>query len=140
MKDRGTAPLQVVFDHTAEIFASDSHGNFSFPLTHRGRHFLETATYDELRLVASIWHPSDKNAIDLDRAYVELRASFDPEEQHWAKISEIEPVVPPYNSGDTFDGWIVLPVLSAVTAYTLVGYGFAARTRLQVRCNGYFVA
>ena len=140
MKDKTTPPLQITFERTAEIFATDAQGGFSFPLEHRGKHFLDTGSYDELRMIASIWHPSEKHNIDLDRAYVELRAAFDPEEQHWIKISEIEPVVPPYNSGDTFDGWIVLPVLAAVTAFTLVGHGFEPRTRLQIRCSSYLIA
>ncbi len=141
MRPRGTAgPQQYVFDATPEIFATDSQGCFSFALQQGRRRFLDTASYDELRLVTSIWHPSDQKSIDLDRAYVELRASFDPEEDHWTKIAEIEPVVPPYNSGDSFDGWIVLPVLAQSTAYCLVGNGFEPRSRLQVRANAYFVA
>ena len=36
-----------------------------------------------------------RRSIDLDRAYVELRGSFDPDEDHWTQLAEIEPVVPP---------------------------------------------
>jgi hypothetical protein len=49
-------------------------------------------------------------------------------------------VVAPYGSGDTFDGWIVLPVLGGRSAFALVGSGFEPRTRLQVRASAYFVA
>jgi len=49
-------------------------------------------------------------------------------------------VVAPYGSGETFDGWIVLPVLAAKSAFALVGSGFEPRTRLQVRASAYFVA
>ena len=77
--------------------------------------------------------------IDLDRTYVELRASLDPEEEHWTKLAEIEPVVPAYNSGERFDGWIVLPILSSVSAFSIAGSGFQPRTRLQLRASAYFV-
>ncbi len=129
----------LVFDPTPEIFASDNHGGFSFPLRHRGKSHIDTATFDEMRLVISLWHPSEKQTIDLDRAYVELRASLDPEDDHWTKLAEIEPVVPPYNSGESFDGWIVLPVLSASTGFLLFGSGFEARARLQLRASAYLV-
>ena len=133
------ASLQVAFDPTPEIFASDNQGTFSFPLHHRGKTHLDTGVYDELRVVVSIWHPSEKQSIELDRAYVELRASFDPEDDHWTKLAEIEPVVPPYNSGESFDGWIVLPVLASVTAFKLIGSGFEARARLQLRASAFLV-
>jgi hypothetical protein len=48
-------------------------------------------------------------------------------------------VVPPYNSGESFDGWIVLPILGASTALRLVGAGFEPRARLQLRASAYFV-
>ena len=134
------SPLQVNFDATPEIFATDNQGGFSFPLQRSEQHFLDTSSFDESRFVVSIWHPSGHHNIDLDRAYVELRASFDPEEDHWTKISEIEPVVPPYNPGDSFDGWIVLPILGATSAYTLAGGGFSPRSRLQIRASAYLVA
>jgi hypothetical protein len=133
-------PSQVVFDPAPEIFATDNNGSFSFPLLASGKSHLPTAPYDEVRFVISLWHPSDKKIIDLDRAYLELRASFDPEEEHWTKLAEIEPVVPPYNSGGSFDGWIVLPILATSTAFSLFGSGFEPRSRLQLRANAYFVA
>jgi len=135
-----TPPRQVLFDPTPEIFATDTAGSFSYPLQVASKSFLATGTYDEVRFVFSIWHPSGQRTIDLDRAYVELRARFDPEEDHWTKIAEIEPVVPPYAGGESFDGWIVLPILGSSTAFALVGSGFEARARLQVRASAYFVA
>jgi hypothetical protein len=140
MSSSTTPPRQVVFDPTPEIYATDTQGSFSFPLSIAGKAFLGTSSYDEVRFVFSIWHPSGQRTIDLDRAYVELRASFDPDEEHWTKIAEIEPVVPPYAGGDSFDGWIVLPVLGSSSAFTLVGSGFEARARLQIRASAYFVA
>lgn len=135
-----TPPHHVAFDPTPEIFATDNNGSFSFLLLAKNRPHIDTALYDEVRFVISLWHPSEQKLIDLDRAYVELRASFDPDEDHWTKLAEVEPVVPPYNSGESFDGWIVLPVLAAVTAFTLHGSGFEPRTRLQLRASAYFVA
>lgn len=132
-------PLQVHFDTTTEIFATDAGGTFFFPLVVRGASHLETEPYDEVRFVFSLWHPSGQRSIDLDRAYVELRATFDPEEEHWTKIAEIEPVVPPYG-GDSFDGWIVLPILGSVTAFAVYGTGFEPRARLQIRASAFFVA
>lgn len=134
------APLQVIFDPTPEIFATDNNGSFHYPLLHGSHRFLETGPYDEVRFVVSVWHPSEQKTIDLDRAYVEIRATFNPDEDHWTKIAEVEPVVPPYNSGDSFDGWIVLPVLASASAFALVGSGFAPRSRLQVRASAYFVS
>ncbi|HEX5761088.1 MAG TPA: hypothetical protein VF121_18015 [Thermoanaerobaculia bacterium] len=134
-----TPPRQVVFDATPEIFATDTAGAFSFPLVVAGKSYLPTSAYDEVRFVFSVWHPSGQRTIDLDRAYVELRASFDPDDEHWTKIAEIEPVVPPYAGGESFDGWIVLPILGAVSAFNLVGSGFESRARLQVRASAYFV-
>jgi hypothetical protein len=135
-----TPPHQVVFDPTPEIYATDSGGSFTYPLLVAGQSFLSTGIYDEVRFVFSIWHPSGQRTIDLDRAYVELRACFDPDEEHWTKIAEIEPVVPPYAGGDSFDGWIVLPILGSTSAFTLVGSGFESRARLQIRASAYFVA
>lgn len=129
----------VVFDPPPEIFASDNQGCFSYPLKHRDRDHLDTSDFDELRFVLSLWHPSEKQTIELDRAYVELRARFDPNDDHWTRLAEIEPVVPPSNAGQSFDGWIVLPVLSATTALRLHGTGFEARARLQLRASAYLV-
>jgi len=135
-----TPPRHVQFDPTPEIFATDQAGSFSYPLLVEGNTFLATHRYDEVRFVFSIWHPSGQRTIDLDRAYVELRSSFDPEEEHWTKIAEIEPVVPPYAGGESFDGWIVLPVLGASSSFAVVGSGFEPRARLQIRASAYFVA
>ena len=137
---REQQPRQIRFDPTAEIFATDSGGNFSFPLLADGSKTVETIDFDEARFVFSIWSPSSNVTLDLDRAYVELRGSFDPEEEHWIKLAEIEPVVPPYGAGDSFDGWIVLPVLAERSAFCLFGSGFDARSRLQIRASAYFVA
>lgn len=134
----GPETLRVSFDPTPEIFATDAGGAFSFPLEVEGERFLDTGAYDECRLVFSVWHPSERRSIDLDRAYVELRASFEPEEDRWIRIAEIEPVVPPYGS-DAFDGWIVLPVLASATAFALFGAGFESRSRVQIRGSAYFV-
>jgi hypothetical protein len=123
---RDTPPRQILFDPTPEIFATDSSGSFVFPLVCNSEALLETAAFDEVRFVFSIWAPSASSTIDLDRAYAELRGSFDPEEEHWVKLAEIEPVVPPYGAGDSFDGWI--------------GSGFEARSRIQIRASAFFVA
>lgn len=133
-------PHHVIFDATPEIFATDTSGSFVFPLAVAGKAFLATSAYDEVRFVVSLWHPSGQRSIDLDRAYVEIRASFNPEEDHWTKIAEIEPVVPPYSGSDSFDGWIVLPVLASVSAFSIAGSGFEPRARLQIRASAYFVA
>ncbi len=134
------APRHVIFDPTPEIFATDSAGRFSFPLVRAGEELLETGGYDEARFVVSVWHPSERRGIDLDRAYDELDGLLDPASNHWVKLAEIEPVVPPYNSDGTFDGWIVLPVLAAKSAFVLAGSGFEPRARLQVRAAAYLVA
>ena len=136
---RDPLPRQIIFDPTPEIFATDSSGSFSYPLQRRGDGQVETASYDEVRFVFSLWNPSSSSIIDLDRAYAELRGSFDPDEEHWVKLAEIEPVVPPYGAGDSFDGWIVLPVLAERCCFCLVGSGFDARSRLQIRASAYFV-
>lgn len=135
-----TPPKQVIFDPTPEIFATDSAGSFNFPLLVDGEPYVETRPFDETRFVFSLWHPSGQRTIDLDRAYVELRASFDPKAEHWTKIAEVEPVVPPYSGGDSFDGWLVLPVLGAVSAFLVVGSGFEPRSRVQIRTSLYLVA
>lgn len=137
---RDIPPQHILFDPTAEIFATDTSGSFSYPLMRGDQAAIDTAAYDEMRFVFSLWYPSSKNVIDLDRAYTELRGSFNPDEDHWVKLAEIEPVVPPYGAGDSFDGWIVLPVLAAQSTFKLVGSGFEARTRLQVRASAYLVA
>jgi hypothetical protein len=134
------APLDLVFDATPEIFATDNNGAFLFPLLVDGKAPITTRPYDEARFVFSVWHPSGQKTIDLDKAYIELRGTFDPEEEHWARIAEIEPVVPPYAGGDSFDGWIVLPVMASQSAFTLAGAGFEPRARLQIRASAYFVA
>ncbi|MEM1248123.1 MAG: hypothetical protein AAGA81_07325 [Acidobacteriota bacterium] len=133
-------PLQLDFDPTPEIFASDSQGSFFFPLVKGGQELFDTSAYDEMRLSVVAWHPSDKPAIDLDRAYVELRAAFEPDPARWMKLAEIEPVVPPYQSGRSFDGWIVLPVLAAATSLAIFGGGFEPRARLQLRAHAFLVA
>ena len=132
-------PLQILFDPPSEVFATDAAGSFVFPLLHEARSRIETASYDEVRFVFSIWSPSSQSVIDLDRTYLELRASLDPEEEHWTKLAEVEPVVPAYNSGERFDGWIVLPILASVSAFSIAGSGFSPRTRLQLRASAYFV-
>ena len=133
------APLDLIFDPTPEIFATDAGGGFFYPLVVRGKGRFDTSVYDEVRVVVSLWHPSGQKSIDLDRAYLELRGSFDPDEDHWARLAEIEPVVPPTQGGDSFDGCIVLPILGSVTAFALAGSGFEPRARLQIRANAYFV-
>jgi hypothetical protein len=133
-------PRHVLFDSTPEIYATDTNGSFSYPLVRAGESMYSTETYDEARFVVSLWHPSGQRTIDLDRAYVELRACFDPEEQHWIKLAEIEPVVPPYAGGDSFDGWVVLPIMASASAFALVGSGFEPRARLQIRASLYLVA
>ena len=135
-----TPPVEVFFDPTPEIFATDTGGSFSFPLLRGEERYLDTGGFDEMRFVFSVWHPSNQRAIDLDRAYVELRAAFDPEHEHFIKIAEIEPVVPAYGGGEAFDGWIVLPVLGMRCAFTLVGSGFEGRARLQVRAHAFLVS
>lgn len=137
--DERPAGHRIVFEATPEIFATDNGGAFSFVLQAGEERYLDLGEFDECRLVFSVWHPSERRSIDLDRAYVELRGSFDAEEERWTRIAEIEPVVPPYGS-DSFDGWIVLPVLAPVTAFALFGAGFEPRSRIQIRGSAYFVA
>ncbi len=137
---RDTPPRQIIFDPTPEIFATDSAGIFHYPLLDGSEPYVDTATYDEVRFVFSLWSPSSKRTIDLDRSYAELRGSFDPGDEHWIKLAEIEPVVPPYAPGDSFDGWIVLPILGSNSAFILFGSGFEPRTRLQIRASAYLVA
>lgn len=133
-------PRQVIFDTTPEIFATDSRGNFSFTLSLKGESHLDTGPYDEARLLVSLWHPSNQRHIDLDRAYVEIKGCFDSSDEHWVRLAEIEPVVPPYNSGETFDGWVVLPVMATESSFALGGGGFQPRARLQIRASVYLVA
>ena len=137
---RDIQPRQIIFDSTPEIFATDSSGAFHFPLLDSGQVLIDTAAYDEARFVFSLWSPSSKSTIDLDRSYAELRGMFDPNDDHWVKLAEIEPVVPPYAPGDSFDGWIVLPILAAKSGYALFGSGFEPRTRLQIRASAYLVS
>jgi len=132
--------LQLVFDPTPEIFATDSAGSFVWPLVVGGKGAIDSALFDEVRLVLSVWHPSGQKMIDLDRAYLELQGAFDPEEDHWTKLAEIEPVVAPYGGGETFDGWIVLPVMAGRTAFALVGAGIEPRSRVQIRASAYLVS
>lgn len=137
--NRETAPRHLLFDPTPEIFASDSGGIFLYPLQEEGRAEIETESFDESRFVVSLWHPSTQRSIDLDKAYVELRGSVDPRDEHWVKLAEVEPVVPPYGAGDSFDGWLVLPVLASRSRFALFGSGFEPRSRLQIRVSAYFV-
>jgi hypothetical protein len=139
-KNTDQEPIQIRFDPTPEIFATDSGGRFSLVLRNRGEERIETVAFDEIRFVFSIWHPSPQRAIDLDHAYVELGCRLDSQDDHWVKLAEIEPVVPPYNAGGTFDGWIVLPVLGTSSAFEVSGSGFKARARVQIRANAYLVS
>jgi len=134
-----TPPHQIVFDPTPEIHAVDSQGAFSFPLTVAGEAVLETASFDEMRFLVSVWHPSDRHTIDLDRAYVELRGRFGAEPERWIRLAEIEPVVPAYGA-DSFDGWIVLPIFAGTSSFLVQGSGFVPRSRLQIRSTAYLVA
>ena len=122
--------MQVVFDPTPEIYATDSGGSFSFPLLVGGRAEVDTAEFDEARFLFSIWHPSSRRGIDLDRAYVEPQT----------ESPNLFAVMPAYAGGESFDGWIVLPVMARASAFGLYGSGFEPRTRIQVRAYGYFVA
>lgn len=145
---RDVAPRQILFDPTPEIFATDSGGAFQYMLQvtppgatpDKAQRLVETLEFDEIRFVFSLWHPSAKTTIDMDRAYAEIRGTFDPDEEHWIKLAEIEPVVPPYGGGDSFDGWIVLPVLGAQSSFALFGSGFEPRSRVQIRASAYLVA
>ncbi len=132
-------PLHLRFDPTPEIFATDSQGQFRFPLLVQGMAEIETRPYDEARFIVSLWHPSNDRSMDLDRTYVEIAYRFDDDEDHWVKLAEVEPVVPPY-AAETFDGWIVLPILGIKTCYAMSGSGFKPRSRLQIRSSAYFVA
>jgi hypothetical protein len=132
-------PKQVIFDVTPEIFATDGGGAFGLPLTVGEVPRVRTAPYDELRLLVSAWHPSSRRTIDLDRAYLELRARIDPHEDHWMKLAEIEPIVPAYADGESFDGFVVLPVMAEECSFALFGSGFEARARIQVRAYAYLV-
>ena len=46
-------------------------------------------------------------------------------------------MVPPYAPGDSFDGWIVLPILATQSAFMLFGSGFEPRSRIQIRASAY---
>ena len=127
------------FDPAPEIFAADNRGFFSFPLTQGSEAYQELTGLDEIRLTLSLWHPSEKQVIDYDKAYVEIRASLNPDDEHWTRIAEVEPVVPPYNTGQRFDGWIVLPVLGLNMALQVYGGGFQPRSRIQIRSSAFFV-
>ena len=134
-----TRSRHVLFDTPPEIFASDSTGHFVFPLECAGSGGVEMESYDELRMVISVWHPSEKQSVDLDKAYVELRVAFESDPPRWIRLAEFEPVVPPSNAGESFDGWIVLPVLAPRLFLRLCGSGFEPRARLQVRSSLYLV-
>lgn len=134
-----SASRQIPFDSTPEIFATEGDGSFSFDLAHDKDPWIETGSFDEVRIVLSLWHPSARRSIDLDRAYVEILGRFDTDEEHWIRVAEVEPIVPAYEAGKSFDGWIVLPVFGARSAYRLAGAGLESRARLQIRASAYFV-
>lgn len=137
---RDVRPRQILFDHTAEIFATDSGGGFFFPLLADGESWVDTGDFDEIRFTFSIWSPaSSSTPFDMDRCYAEMRGRLDPEEEHWTKLSEVEPVVSPYGGGETFDGWLLLPVLGERSSFALGGGGFGSRTRLQIRASAFLV-
>ena len=135
-----TAPQHLLFDHTPEIFASDANGGFHHELQLDGQSCFETASYDEVRFVISVWYPAQDRVIDLDRAYVEIQTRFSEEQDRWFKLAELEPVVPAYRPGETFDGWVVLPILGASSAWAIAGGGFVPRSRIQVRASAFFVS
>lgn len=134
-----TAPQHLLFDPTPEIFATDGGGGFHFELLLDGQSSFETGGYDEVRFALSLWYPAQDRVIDLDRAYVEVQTRIVTDEDRWFKLAEMEPVVPAYGAGETFDGWVVLPILAAESAYAVGGGGFAARSRLQIRATAFFV-
>ena len=138
MRD-GNSSRQVLFDAPPEIFATGGDGRFRFPLVQGTGPWLDTLTFDEVRIVLSIWHPSERRTIDLDRAYVELQGRFDTDDDHWIRVAEFEPIVPAFDAGKSFDGWIVLPVFGARSSFCIAGAGLAARARLQIRATAYFV-
>ena len=131
---------QIAFDPTPEIFATGGDGRFTFPLLNKGEGWLTTANFDEVRIVLSIWHPSPSRAIDLDSAYVELQGRFDGGDDHWVRVAEIEPIVPAYDAGRSFDGWIVLPVFGTRSSFRLVAAGLESRARVQIRATASFVS
>lgn len=133
-----TAPQHLLFDHTPEIFASDAHGAFQHPLQLDEQVTFDTAGYDEVRFVISVWYPAQDRIIDLDRAYVEIQTRF-ADDDRWFKLAELEPVVPAYRPGETFDGWVVLPILGARSGWAIAGGGFSPRSRIQVRASAFFV-
>ena len=138
--NRSNETRQVFFDATPEIFATSADGTFCHRLRESDSEWVETTGFDESRFILSMWHPASHRTIDLDRAYVELQGCFDPQEEQWVKIAEIEPIVPAYNAGATFDGWIVLPVFAPRSSFRISGAGLEGRARLQIRANAYFVA
>lgn len=130
----------LIFEATTDIFASDAKGQYEFPLIYGGEALIETQGFDEIRLLVSAWYPSPQRTLDLDRTYLEVRVSVDPDDpDHWIKLAEIEPVVPAYGC-DHFDGWIVLPVLSSHSRFLLFGSGYDPRARVQIRSSAYLVA
>ena len=133
------ASNQIAFDATPEIFATGGDGRFCYPLAEAGEPWLDTAAFDEVRIVLSLWHPSPSRSIDFDRAYIELQGRFDTMDDHWVRVAEVEPIVPAYDAGRSFDGWIVLPVFGTRSSYRLVGAGLESRARLQIRTTAYFV-
>jgi hypothetical protein len=122
------SPLDLIFDPTPEIFATDAGGGFFYPLVVRGKGRYDTSIYDEVRVVVSIWHPSGQKSIDLDRAYLELRGSFDPDEDHWARLAEIEPVVAPPHGGARVGGGVVFAQQRAVPPVGGSGGGVGGTT------------
>lgn len=134
-----TAPQHLLFDPTPEIFASDAHGAFQHPLQLDEQSIFDTSGYDEVRFVISVWYPAQDRVIDLDRTYVEIQTRFSEGDARWFKLAELEPVVPAYRPGETFDGWVVLPVLGAESGWAIAGGGFSPRSRVQVRASAFFV-
>ncbi len=135
-----TPPQHLLFDATPEIFATDADGGFRFELQLDSQAVFDTAHYDEVRFVLSLWYPAQDRVVDLDRAYVEMQTRFSGTTEHWFKLAELEPVVPAYRAGETFDGWVVLPILGAQSSYAVAGGGFASRSRVQIRASAFFVA
>ena len=132
-------PVHLVFDRTPEIFASDGTGSFFAPLSAGGCECIDSAGFDEMRVLASVWYPAAGRTIDLDRTYLELRTRLAPEDERWVKLAEVEPVVPAYGGIEAFDGWIVLPVMGPTTVLGLFGSGFDPRARVQARASLYLV-
>jgi len=107
------------------------------------RHY-EWAGYDVLA-ISDHWvrtdQPSTPGLLVIPSAELNAIAPAREDDAHVLALGlEIEPVVPPYAGGESFDGWIVLPVLGASSAFAVVGSGFEPRARLQIRASAYFVA